>query len=98
MLFGDDAVLGAIVADGSDAVRAKPIAAHAALRDGRCVWVIFTGMLIVVHSLPQSLNWIPHSPDEETIRYCGSSLQVFVVFAPVSDPARILYRLPMVTA
>ena len=38
-----------LVADGSDAVRAKPIAANAALRDGRGVWMIFTGVLILIH-------------------------------------------------
>ena len=37
------------IADGSDAVRAKPIAANAALRSGRGVWVIFTGVLILIH-------------------------------------------------
>ena len=49
VLFGDDAVLGVLVANGSDAVRTKPIAENAALRDGRGVWVIFAGMLILIH-------------------------------------------------
>ena len=49
VLFGDEAVLGVLGGAGGDAVRAKQIAANAALRDGRNVWVIFTG--VIVHFL-----------------------------------------------